>query len=107
MQRAVPVGTVGVFGVEPVTLDHKFCHIAAGIILMSQNVGAYLAQDTVSGADTLDTFLHKGVAEVLLTESDQPVVGFQQVRDDNVPVVIAIQIFYPENGVRFVLRQYR
>ena len=48
----------------------------------------------------------KGVAEVLLTERNQPVIGLQQICDDDIPVVIAIQVFHPENGVRFVLRQY-
>ena len=64
------VGTVDVFGVETVMLDHEFCHITTRIIPMCQAVGADLAQDAVSGADTLDALLHKGVAEVLLAESN-------------------------------------
>ena len=71
------MGTVGVLGVEAVTLNHKFRYIAAGKIAVCQTVGAYLTQDTVSGADTLDALLHKGVAEVFLTKSDQSVVGLQ------------------------------
>ena len=76
MQGTMPVRTVGIFGIEPVALDHKLCHIAAGVIPVRQAVGADLAQDTVSGADALDAFLHKGVAEMLLTESNQPIIGF-------------------------------
>ena len=72
MQSTVSVGTIGVFCVEPIALDHKFCYIAAGVIPVGQAVGADLAQDAVSGANTLDAFLHKGVAEVFLAESDQP-----------------------------------
>ena len=53
------VGTVDVFGVETVMLDHEFCHITTRIIPMCQAVGADLAQDAVSGADALDAFLHK------------------------------------------------
>ena len=59
MQSAVPVGTVGVLGVEPATLNHKFRYIAVGKIPVGQAVGADLAQDAVSGADALDAFLHK------------------------------------------------
>ena len=47
----MPVGAVGVFSVEPVALDQKFCHIAAGKIAVCQAVGADLPQDAVSGAD--------------------------------------------------------
>ena len=106
MQSAVPVGTVGIFGVEPVTLNYEFCHIAAGVIPVRQAVGENFAQDAVSGADALEALLHKGVTEVLLTESDQPVIGFQQIRDDDIPVVIAVHVFYPEDSVCFVLRQH-
>ena len=84
-----------------------FRYIAAGKIPVGQAVGADLAQDAISGADALDALLHKGVAEVLLAESNQPVVGFQQIGDDHVPVVVAVHIFYPEDGIRFVLRQHR
>ena len=76
MQGTMSVRTVGVLCVKPVALDHEFCHIAAGIIPVRQAVGADLAQDTVSGADALDALLHKGVAEMLLTESNQPIIGF-------------------------------
>ena len=64
MQSTVSVGTIGVFCVEPIALDHKFCYIAARVIPVGQAVGADLAQDAVSGADALDAFLHKGVTEV-------------------------------------------
>ena len=87
MQSTVSVGTIGVFCVEPIALDHKFCYIAARVIPVGQAVGADLAQDAVSGANTLDAFLHKGVAEVFLAESDQPVIGLQQIGDDNVTVI--------------------
>ena len=100
------MGTVGVLGVEAVTLNQKFRYIAAGKITVCQTVGAYLTQDTVSGADTLDTLLHKWIAEVLLAKSDQPIVGLQQIGDDNVSVIIAVHIFHPKNSVCFVLRQY-
>ena len=62
MQSAVSVGTIGVFRVEPVALNHKLCHIAAGKIPMRQAVGTNLPQDAVSGADALEAFLHKGIA---------------------------------------------
>ena len=73
---------------------------------MSQAVGTDFAQNTVSGADTLDALLHKGIAEVLLSESNQPVIGFQQVCDDYIPVIIAVQVLHSEDGVRLVLRQH-
>ena len=106
VQSAVSVGTIGVFRVEPVALNHKLCHIAAGKIPVRQAVGANLTQDAVSGADALDAFLHKGIAKVLLAESNQPVIGFQQVCDDNIPVIVAVHVFHPENGVCLVLRQH-
>ncbi len=43
VQSAVPVGTVGVLGVESVALDHKFRYIAAEKIPVGQAVGADLA----------------------------------------------------------------
>ena len=64
-----------------------FRYIAAGKIPVGQAVGADLAQDAVSGADALDAFLHKRGTEVFLAESNQPVIGLQQIGDDNVTVI--------------------
>lgn len=41
VQSAVSVGTVGVLRIEPVTLDYKLCHIAAGVIPVLCEVNSY------------------------------------------------------------------
>ena len=48
------VGTICIFGVESVALNHKLCHMATRIIPVYQSVRTNLAQDVVSGADAID-----------------------------------------------------
>ena len=73
---------------------------------MCQAVGTDLAQDAVSGTDAVNTLLNEGITKMLLAKSDHPVIGFQKVCDNHIPIVVAVHIFHSENGVRFVLRQH-
>ena len=60
---------------------------------------------TLSGANALNPLLHKGVAEMLLPKRDQSVIAFQKICDNHIPIIIAVQILYPENGVGLMLRE--
>lgn len=98
---------VCVFRVKALLLNDKFCNVPAGIITVCQTVGENLTQDLVSGADTLNPFLNKWVAEMFLSKGNQSVIGFQKIGNDYIPVIVTIQIFNPENGVGLMLRKNR
>ena len=70
VESPVSVGTVGILSVEPVPLYYELCHISAGIVPVCQTVGKNLPQDSVSGADAVNPFLHKGVIEMFLSKGD-------------------------------------
>lgn len=44
---------------------------------------------------------------MLFAKGKEAVVAFNQIRDYNVTVIITVDILYAEDGICFVLRQYR
>ena len=73
---------------------------------MHQEIGDDFTQDTVPGADALDTIQVEGIVQMLFTERHEPVIAFDQIGNDHIPVVITVGVKHPENSVRFVLRQH-
>ena len=43
---------------------------------------------------------------MFFSKSDQSIIAFQQIRYNNIPVIITVNIKHPEYGIRFMLREH-
>ena len=82
MSSADAVRSVAVLHSDLIPLDQQLCHIAAGIVAVSEGVRYDLAKDLVSGTDALDAVQHEQIIQMLLSEGEHLLIGIQQVRQD-------------------------
>ena len=74
---------------------------------MNQKIRYDLTQNFISCTYTDHSFHCKQIIQMSFSKSDQTVVTFQQIRYNDIPVIIAVNIKYPKYGIRFMLGKDR
>ena len=102
--NAFPESPVRIFRIHPFFLNHKFCRIGTGKFPMHQYIADHFPCKNVSKADPAYIFQKKFIRQMLSCKIHQLIKTFDQVRPNNLSVIISVSIDLTYKSIRFICR---
>ena len=93
------MGTAGVFRYHAAILDDQTSGGAAGVLPVDENVGCDFTEDGIPQAATFNAFQVKRIGQMFFDEGKDAIVAFDQVGDDQITIVVAVEINLTENKI--------
>ena len=92
----------GVGGFHAVPIDNQGGRPGIHVFPVHEQVGDNFAENLLAEVDSLGAFQMERIGQVLGDKFHQQIVGINQVDADVQPVVIAVEVFPPDQGIDLV-----
>ena len=100
------MGEVSIFRVEIFVFNHQLRDITTGKVPVHKQIGNNFTQNAIPHTHTLNAFQMERIIQMLLSKCDQAIIALDEVRENDIPIIIAIRIDYAKDCVRLMLRQH-